>query len=372
MSSFPPNQNPSESKNIAAEPDGNDDAPPNQNNNHQLAAKEGKRRRRSGIGRGSKKRKQKQQLLGATVATFPGMRDHNAVGVAFEAEGGGEATAHGIQMDSKIIQKKEKKSMQNKLYYEKQKTVKKDEVINNLEEQLEVHEENEPLFEDLLQQHSKAAAAAQADANAALDRLYKIKQRHTTYHLKRQNTLQQVKKSTKKQAEANEKRHQQELLQQRLQHIQECRGLKKTVVILKSQLENIDKDAWKASALVEEHHEKVLKQTTTNLEKEIMKSSREHNKEVAQLQAQLQSTVYLQSRDARKVEVALQGQLEKAVAQKEEAYAENDSTVWEAVRKTKAKERNHYATVVEGEKAKVAMLQSSLDDACKVITSLLH
>ena len=71
---------------------------------------------------------------------------------------------------------------------------------------------NESFFEDLLQQHSKAAAAAQADANAALEKLNKIKERHTTYQHKRQKTLQQVKKKTKKQAEGNEKLHQQELL----------------------------------------------------------------------------------------------------------------------------------------------------------------
>lgn len=178
---------------------------------------------------------------------------------------------------------------------------------------------NESFFEDLLQQHSKAAAAAQADANAALEKLNKIKERHTTYQHKRQKTLQQVKKKAKKQAEGNEKLHQQELLQQQSKHIRESSGLKKT-----------------------------------------------HNKEVAQLQ----STVYLQSRDAMKVEVALEGQLEEAVAQKEEAYAEKDRAVREAVRKTKAEERQHYATVVEGEKAKAATLQSRLDDARKVTNSL--
>jgi len=77
-----------ESENFAVAMDGDDDAPPIQNNNHQPAAKEGKRRRRSGIGRGSKKRKQKQGLSGATVATFPGMREDNSWGVAFEAGGG--------------------------------------------------------------------------------------------------------------------------------------------------------------------------------------------------------------------------------------------------------------------------------------------
>ena len=156
-----------------------------------------------------------------------------------------------------------------------------------------------------MQQHSKAAAAAQADANAALDKLNKIKERHTTYQQKRQKTLQQVKNKAKKQAEGNEKLHQQELLQQQSKHIRESSGLKKT-----------------------------------------------HNKEVAQLQL----TVYLQSRDAMKVEVALEGQLEEAVAQKEEADAEKDRAVQEAVRKTKAEERQHYATVVEGEKAKAATL----------------
>eukprot|EP00585_Thalassiosira_rotula_P015661 CAMPEP_0196174914 /NCGR_PEP_ID=MMETSP0911-20130528/7734_1 /TAXON_ID=49265 /ORGANISM="Thalassiosira rotula, Strain GSO102" /LENGTH=258 /DNA_ID=CAMNT_0041442377 /DNA_START=97 /DNA_END=874 /DNA_ORIENTATION=- len=99
-----------------------------------------------------------------------------------------------------------------------------------------------------------------------------------------------------------------------------------------------------------------------------MKSSREHNKEVAQLQP----TVYLHSSDARKVKVALQGQLKEAVAQKEDAYAEKDRTLREAVRKTKAEERQHCATVVEGEKAKTATLHSCLDDACKVTTSLLN
>ena len=39
------------------------------------------------------------------------------------------------------MQKKDKKRMQNKLYYEKQKAAKRDEVINDLEEELEVHEE---------------------------------------------------------------------------------------------------------------------------------------------------------------------------------------------------------------------------------------
>ena len=53
---------------------------------------------------------------------------------------------------------------------------------------------NDSFFEDLLQQHSKAAAAAQADVNAALEKLNKIKERHTTYQHKRQKTLQQVKK----------------------------------------------------------------------------------------------------------------------------------------------------------------------------------
>ena len=119
---------------------------------------------------------------------------------------------------------------------------------------------NESFFEDLLQQHSKAAAAAQADADAALDRLNKIKERHTTYQQKRQKSLQQVRKKAKKQAEANEKKHQRELLQQTSQHIRESRGLKKTVVGLESQLENKDKEAWKASALMEEHHEKEMKQ----------------------------------------------------------------------------------------------------------------
>ena len=57
-----------------------------------------------------------------------------------------------------------------------------------------------------------------------------------------------------------------------------------------------------------------------------------------------------------KVEVALEGQLEEAVAQKEEADAEKDRAVQEAVRKMKAEERQHYATVVEGENAKAAML----------------
>jgi len=71
-----------------------------------------------------------------------------------------------------------------------------------------------------------------------------------------------------------------------------------------------------------------------------------------------------------KVEVALEGQLEEAVAQKEEANAEKDRAVREAVRKTKAEEHQHYATVVEGEKAKAATLQSRLDDARKVTTSL--
>ena len=83
-----------ESENVAAAMDGDDDAPPIQNNNHQPAAKEGKRRRRSGIGRGSKKRKQKQGLPGATVATFPGMREDNSWGVAFEAGGGSNNPWH--------------------------------------------------------------------------------------------------------------------------------------------------------------------------------------------------------------------------------------------------------------------------------------
>ena len=54
----------------------------------------------------------------------------------------GGATTHDIPTtNSKTMQKKDKKRMQNKLYYEKQKAAKRDEVINDLEEELEVHEE---------------------------------------------------------------------------------------------------------------------------------------------------------------------------------------------------------------------------------------
>ena len=54
----------------------------------------------------------------------------------------GGATTHDIPTtNSKTMQKKDKKRMQNKLYYDKQKAVKRDEVINDLEEELEVHEE---------------------------------------------------------------------------------------------------------------------------------------------------------------------------------------------------------------------------------------